>query len=218
MDDAKGVWDTKKSEAEKALLAAKTPLETVTKLRTAVTDANNKLKGAKATSALKEKAIKAANVVVKGKVDALMKATTTCVGLKYDKFSTDMAQKKADRDSTLKAIEKMIDARKTFAHGVTGGRCEKPASNGDWLKRGKCAAETDCCGAATGRPNGATGALVTIEVCQEKASKTYGYVAPRAPLAKTDPVAVNWPFACIGGASQLAGAAAAVLASAYMMA
>lgn len=112
----------------------------------------------------------------------------------------------------------MIDGRKTYAHGVTGGRCEKPQSNGDYLKRGKCAAETDCCGAATGRPNGLTGALVTIEVCQSKEAKTYGYVAPRGPLEKVDKTAVNWPFVCIGGASQLAGAAAAVLASAYMMA
>lgn len=147
-----------------------------------------------------------------------MAAISVCEGKKYDQFRTDVATKASERDSTLKAIEKLIDNRKTYALGATNGRCEKPGSNGDNLKRGKCTADTDCCGAATGRPMGATGPLVTIEVCQAKALKTWGYVAPRAPLATTDAAPTNWPFVCIGGASQLAGAAAAVLASAYMMA
>lgn len=157
-----------------------------------------------------------------GKVAGLLAAwevaVDKCKGLKYDQYRIDVAEKKAARESTLTAIERLLDARKTIAHGATNGRCEKPQSNGDHLRRGKCAAESDCCGAATGRPHGATGPLVTIEVCQEKASKTWGYVAPRAPLATAEPAADPWPFKCIDGASKLAGAAAAVLTSAYMMA
>lgn len=148
----------------------------------------------------------------------LAKKTATCKSAKYDLFRTAVAEKEAGRATALKEIEKLIDARVVKAHGATGGRCEKPQSNGDHLRRGKCAAETDCCGAATGRPGGATGPLVTIEVCQEKTATLYPYVAPRAALATKDTAAVNWPFVCIAGATQLAGAAAAALASAYMMA
>lgn len=81
---------------------------------------------------------------------------------------TDVETKKSERNASIKAIEKLIDNRKTYAHGALNGRCEKPQSNGDNIKRGKCASETACCGAATGRPLGATGPLVTIEVCLEK--------------------------------------------------
>jgi len=78
---------------------------------------------------------------------------------------TDVETKKSERNASIKAIEKLIDNRKTYAHGVINGRCEKPQSNGDRIKRGKCASETACCGAATGYPMGSTGPLVTIEVC-----------------------------------------------------
>lgn len=130
----------------------------------------------------------------------------------------DVAKAKSTRDTKLQAIEKLIDGRTKYAHGVTKGRCEKPQSNGDRIRRGKCAAETDCCGAATGRPHGAAGPLVTIEVCLEKTAKTYQYIAPRAAMADADPAPDSWPFKCIDGASKLAAASAAVLASAYMMA
>lgn len=128
-----------------------------------------------------------------------------------------MGAKQAARDTTLQTIEKLIDSRKAYAHGATLGRCEKPQSNGDRIRRGRCAAPTECCGAATGRPHGKAGPVVTIEVCQEKTAKTYSYTPPRDVLAKEDPTAESWPFVCIAGASQLAGAAAAALASAYMM-
>lgn len=217
-DDAFTAWDGLKGKATIALTAAKTPLEEVKLLRDAVVKAEGDVKVAKSSLAALETTIKGNQKSIDAAEGDRKLKIVTCEGLKYDTFQTDVATKKSERDSTLKAIEKMIDSRKTFAHGATGGRCEKPQSNGDGLKRGKCTAATDCCGAATGRPNGATGALVTIEVCQDKATKTWGYVGMRPPLAKTDLVAVNWPFLCIGGASQLAGAAAAVLASAYMMA
>lgn len=51
MDEAKVAWDGKKSEAEKALLAAKKPLDDVKILRDAVSAANGKLKIAKAAEA-----------------------------------------------------------------------------------------------------------------------------------------------------------------------
>lgn len=218
MDEAKAAWDGKKAAAEKALAAVKTPLEAVTALRGKVDTEDGELKKAQAAVAEQDGKIKAQEAVVEKERLALVAATAKCKGAKYDQFRTDVAGKEAERASTLQAIEKMIDARKVIAHGATGGRCEKPQSNGDHLRRGKCAAETDCCGAATGRPNGTSGALVTIEVCLEKTATTYNYAPPRAALAKEDPKTEAWPFVCIGGATQLAGAAAAALASAYMMA
>lgn len=149
---------------------------------------------------------------------ALALATEVCKATQYDQFVKDVAAAKADRETKLKAIENFIESRTKYAHGANKGRCEKPQSNGDRIRRGKCAAETDCCGAATGRPHGAAGPLVTIEICLEKTAKTWNYVAPREPLKGEDPAPDSWPFKCIDGASKLAGAAAAVLASAYMMA
>lgn len=129
-----------------------------------------------------------------------------------------LAGRQADRQTKLQAIEKLIDGRKAIAHGATGGRCEKPQTNGDRLRRGKCASENDCCGAASGRPKGAAGPLVTIEVCQAKTQETYSYQPMRGALDTADPATASWVFKCIGGASKLAAAAAAALASAYMMA
>lgn len=144
-------------------------------------------------------------------------ATEKCKGLKYDAYRQAVGSQTVDRKNALQAIEALIDAEVPKKHGATGGRCEKPQSNGDHLRRGGCAADTDCCGAATGRPHGAAGPLVTVEVCQSKEASTWNYVAPRAPMMTTRPAPVEWPFVCIGGASKLAGAAAAVLASVYMM-
>lgn len=72
--------------------------------------------------------------------------------------------REAGRATTLERIEKLIDGRKIIAHGATGGRCEKPQSNGDHVRRGKCGSEADCCGAATGHAT-VGGPLITIEVC-----------------------------------------------------
>lgn len=143
-----------------------------------------------------------------------------CRAAKYDKFKEAEDSAAKVRQEALDKIEKHLDKKKLAAkaHGTTGGRCEKPLSNGDHIRRGKCAAETDCCGAATGRPDGAAGPLFTIEVCQARDAGTWGYVAPRAAMATEDPTPEPWPFKCIGGAKELAGTAAALLASAYMMA
>lgn len=78
--------------------------------------------------------------------------------------------------------------------------------------------EKDCCGAAVLDETKTGGTIMTIEVCQGKELKEYSYQPPRQPMAVTLPAKVSLPFACIGGAQQLAGAAAALIASAYMMA
>lgn len=127
-----------------------------------------------------------------------------------------MGQAEAQRTADLDAIKNLIAADVKPALGETKGRCEKPMTNGDWARRGKCKVETDCCGAAKGTgPNGAT---MTIEVCLDNKATTYNYRPPRAPMATTWPATQSWDFVCIGGAAQLAGAAAALLTSAYMMA
>lgn len=215
---AKLDWDAKKKTAGEKLVAADAALKAIKTLRDKVVTESDEV--VKAQNAAKGKSgeitIKAKELALK--LTAWQKATIACQNAKYDQYQIDLKTKQADRDSTLKAIEKLIDQRKTYTHGATGGRCEKPQSNGDNIRRAKCTAETDCCGAATGRPAGATGPLVTIEVCQPKTQKTWSYVAPRAPLAVEDPTGKPWPFKCIGGASKLAGVAAAAIASAYMMA
>jgi len=146
---------------------------------------------------------------------ALLGAVVACKSAEYDRFRKVLAAAVTDRDQKLAAIAKL--PVKTIARGKDGGRCEKPMTNGDWARRGKCEDEEKlCCGAATGlAPNGAT---MVIEVCQDKTKETYGYVGPRAPMATALPAKVDLPFKCIGGAKQLAGAAAALLASVYMMA
>lgn len=217
-DKAKTEWTELKGKAEAALAAVKTPLEDVNSLRGKVTEAATKLKEAKnACDKKKEEIAKQQGVVDAAQAD-LDKKLEACKATKYDAFVVAVGEAKAARDQTITAIENLIDNRKQYAHGATNGRCEKPQSNGDHIRRGKCAAETDCCGAATGRPHGTKGPLVTIEVCQEKTQKTWNYIAPRAAMSKEDPAAEPWDFKCIGGASKLYGAAAALLASAYMMA
>lgn len=150
-----------------------------------------------------------------GKVAA---AILACKGTKYDQYRLDVTKAANERQSALQLVERFLDGKKAIAHGATGGRCEKPQSNGDHLRRGKCAADTDCCGAASGYPHGKDGPKVTIEVCQPKESKTYKFIPMRKPLKNADEAGADWKFKCIGGASKLAGATLAALASAYMMA
>lgn len=148
---------------------------------------------------------------------ALLAAEVACKAAQYDAFKTALTTAEAERTAKLATIKNLVESAPVYALGATNGRCEKPMTNGDWAKRGKCAnAEADCCGAARGV--GPSGATMTIEVCQPKASQAYMWQPPRAPMATTWPAKVSWDFVCIGGATQLAGAAAALLASAYMMA
>lgn len=218
MGEAETTWKELKGKAEVALKAVETPLEQVKALRTKVTEAQTTLEEKMKARDAKQGEVDAAAKALAAEDVKVAKATEACKAAKYDLFMLDVAKAKSDRDTKLKAIENLIAGRTKYAHGATKGRCEKPQSNGDRIRRGKCAAETDCCGAATGRPHGAVGPLVTIEVCLPKTDKTYQYIAPRAAMADADPAPASWPFKCIDGASKLAGAAAAVLASAYMMA
>lgn len=202
------------SAAESALTA---PLAALKDLRGKVT-----AEGLKVTAAWKaitdNRATLAANVLaVETAKKAHLKALVECRSAQYDAFKKKLGEAQAARASKLTIIKDLLAAQKTVALGADGGRCEKPMSNGDFKRRGKCATpDTHCCGAAQG--TGPTGARMTIEVCQLKTAKTYNYQPPRAPMATTMPATVSWDFACIGGAQQLAGAAAALLASAYMMA
>lgn len=94
--------------------------------------------------------------------EALLAAVVACKSAQYDKFRSVLAAAVTDREQKLVAIQKLIKA--PIAMGKDGGRCEKPMTNGDWARRGKCEdPEKMCCGAATGTaPNGAT---MTLEVC-----------------------------------------------------
>lgn len=193
-------------------------MSAVTLLREAVTAANGQLVTAVGLENDQNNLITSNKVVIKAKAAALAAAKTKCYGLKFDQYRTDVALKESARKTSLKAIESLLDGVTPIAHGATGGRCEKPQSNGDNLRRGKCTLETDCCGAATGKPHGDNGPLVTIEVCQAETDSTYMWVGPRAPMAEKFPDPKSWPFVCITGATKLAGVASAVLASAYLMA
>jgi hypothetical protein len=60
--------------------------------------------------------------------------------------------------------------------------------------------------------------MMTIETCQAKGAKTYGYIAPRAPMQTTPNTATDYPFTCIEGAKKVAATASALAAALYMMA
>lgn len=228
MDDAKKERDlaqTAHVDADKLAVAAlKTYDDThkvaINGLRTKLKEAADALDEAMKTKVLASFNVAAKEDDIKG-LDGVFRAKVQlCRAAKYDAFISAEDKAKLDRQGKLEKIESYIDKKKAAAkaHGTTGGRCEKPLSNGDHIRRGKCAKDTDCCGAATGRPEGAAGPLVTIEVCQDREAKSWGYVAPRTAMAEADPTPDPWPFKCIGGAKELAGTAAALLASAYMMA
>lgn len=165
MEDANKLWGEKKAAAE-------------AKLKTYNDTHKKEVDALRETLALE---VKAVNEAISAKVkqqelidkenkniaslDAdLMAKLRVCKGENYDSYMKALAQRKADRQTRLEDIEKLIDGRKVIAHGATGGRCEKPQSNGDHLRRGKCASEADCCGAATGHAS-TGGPLMTIEVC-----------------------------------------------------
>lgn len=212
---------TKLTEAYKKLLADADSIKrtnAIKALRDSVADAQKAF--LEALKAENDKKVDLGKLIAanEAKQNDYDKTVVECKVLKYNQYILDVEKAKAARNAKIETIEKLIDGRTVIAHGATGGRCEKPQSNGDRLRRGKCKVDTDCCGAATGWPHGKTGPLVTIEICRPKTDETWLYVPPRAPLATVDPDGISWPFKCIQGASKLAGAAAAVLVSAYMMA
>jgi hypothetical protein len=151
-------------------------------------------------------------------------AVTKCMNTKYESYKTTMSQAVAQQKTDIQTIKALLDAKVTPAAGATGARCEKGLSqgNGRAARAQPCTAETDCCGAAKGPvvpvATWADAPLMTIEICQASSAKTYSYVAPRAPMATTEPAGTDWPFACIDGASKLAAAATALATTAYMMA
>lgn len=112
----------------------------------------------------------------------------------------------------------MIADKVVAKPGEVGARCEKAPTLGDFKKRGLNPCKdmvANCCGAAIGTVGGA---VMTVETCQIRTATKWSYQAPRTPLQTTWPAAKDWNWKCISGASQAAGAAVALVASAYMMA
>lgn len=156
---------------------------------------------------------------------------TLCKNTKYDAYRAALSTAASNRDTKLKTIKTLLEAKDAAKKkaGETGARCEKALSQGvGRAARVKpCTSEADCCGAAKGTVVAttvwATAPLMTIETCQPKATTTYDYYPPRAPMQTVDPTTIaankrSWPFACITGASNLAAAATALATAAYMMA
>jgi len=70
-----------------------------------------------------------------------------------------------------------------------------------------------CCGAAFDETTG-----VTVETCQRTTATTYTFRPMRAKNATRNPATRDIPFTCIDGAYKIAVSAAALVATAFMMA
>jgi len=197
--------------------ALTTPLSELATLRTGAGTATTALTTAITNLTGQQTLIDAAQVTVKAAFAKHLAAVVACKETAYDKYSATLATAEATRKTNITAIEKLIDDRVVPAKGAAGARCEKAISNGTWRPKrdDKTCATGLCCGAAKIPVGKAT---MIIETCQTKTATTYGYVAPRAPMATTIPTAVDYPFMCIQGAQKLAAAASAVAAALYMMA
>lgn len=158
----------------------------------------------------------------KGEVDAAtgvhLAKIVKCKETKFDAYASTLAGAIETRSVNIGKIETLVDkaiADKPAA-GAAGARCEKAMSNGTFRpKRDEATCATGlCCGAAK-IPVGE--AFMTIETCGSTGG-TYSYVAPRAPMATTDPAGKDYAFTCIEGAQKLGAAASALAAAVYMLA
>jgi len=140
-----------------------------------------------------------------------------CKGTHLTAYYTALGTARTDRVTKL---ENVVKAEAAEAGSIK--RCERPwyQARGDVTKKPLECAAADCCGAAKGAVRGA---VLTVELCQPKATESWTYVKPRDPMtttAHTDASrkeATKFVFRCIEGAQKLA-ASAAVLASAWMLA
>jgi len=180
-------------------------------------------KGAVATALGKEATINAdtsnSQKTMTALKDQLKANVLACKATKLQAFYDALGKARTDRVTNLEAIVKA-----ETAEAASVKRCEKAwyHPRGDITKAPlKCAA-TDCCGAAKGKVGGA-GAVLTVELCQPKATESWTYVKPRDPMstkAHTDASrkeSTVFVFRCIEGA-QMFAASATLLLSAWMLA
>jgi len=106
--------------------------------------------------------------------------------------------------------------------GAVGALCNFPRVGAEEaaLPRPPCAegepGKPLCCGAAQKFLK--DGTKLSIETCQLQTTTVYNYYPPLQDLALVEPAAQVWRFQCISAAQRLAAAAAAALATGYMMA
>jgi len=107
--------------------------------------------------------------------------------------------------------------------GSAGTLCNYPAPTADGVQEprlSECVVEGDetpmCCGAAQRFLK--DGTKLSIETCQRASATTYTYYPALPDDALVAPTPETWRFHCISAAQKLAAAAAAALATGYMMA
>jgi len=120
-------------------------------------------------------------------------------------------------------VKSDYESRAAFpTEGAIGALCNFPKVGADEAEKPRppCAeGEPDkplCCGAAQKFLK--DGTKLSIETCQLQTTTTYKYFPPLKEGALVEPASQVWRFQCISAAQRLAAAAAAALATGYMMA
>lgn len=159
--------------------------------------------------------------------DMLDAAREACKSAAFE--SAQAAREKSVEAAAAKAgkvaeVTQAYTAKAAFPEdGSPGTLCNFPAPTSDGVQAPRlstCVVEGDetpmCCGAAQRFLK--DGTKLSIETCQLAAATTYTYYPALPTDALVAPTAETWRFHCISAAQKLAAAAAAALATGYMMA
>jgi hypothetical protein len=136
----------------------------------------------------------------------------------------DAVEAAAAKDEKVAEVTQAYTAKAAFAtDGSAGTLCNFPAPTSDGVQEPRlsdCVVEGDetpmCCGAAQRFLK--DGTKLSIETCQLASATTYTYYPALPSDALVAPTPETWRFHCISAAQKLAAAAAAALATGYMMA
>jgi len=136
----------------------------------------------------------------------------------------DAVEEAQAKDDKVAEVSQAYEAKAAFpADGTAGTLCNFPAVDDDGVQGPRlsdCVVEGDetpmCCGAAQRFLK--DGTKLSIETCQLASATTYTYYPALPAGALVAPTPETWRFHCISAAQKLAAAAAAALATGYMMA
>jgi len=128
------------------------------------------------------------------------------------------------KQEKIDEVSQAYGAKAAFAQdGSPGTLCNFPPPGDDGVQAPRlsdCVVEGDerpmCCGAAQRFLK--DGTKLSIETCQLASATTYTYYPALPAGALVAPTPETWRFHCISAAQKLAAAAAAALATGYMMA
>merc|ERR1711862_331447 len=140
------------------------------------------------------------------------------------KDKMDAVEEAEAKQDKIDEVSQAYGAKAAFAQdGSPGTLCNFPPPGDDGVQAPRlsdCVVEGDerpmCCGAAQRFLK--DGTKLSIETCQLASATTYTYYPALPAGALVAPTPETWRFHCISAAQKLAAAAAAALATGYMMA